>query len=95
MIKVGKIDLNNAVLKKKKSKKNLIQSKEKKENSLIIVSKKPLNSMNGKEAQIGETIRIPSHIKAKGTKKTLFGAAVKSEIKQGTQNMNKRIQNLQ
>ena len=51
--------------------------------------------MNGKEAQIGETIRIPSHIKAKGTKKTLIGVAVKSEIKQGTQTMNKRIQNLQ
>ena len=44
-MKVGKIDLNNAVQKMKKKKKTLIQSKEKKADSLIIVSKKPFNSL--------------------------------------------------
>jgi hypothetical protein len=44
-VKVGKIDLNNAVQKMKKKKKTLIQTKEKKADSLIIVSKRAFNSL--------------------------------------------------
>lgn len=82
----------------KKKKKTLIQSKEKKADSLIIVSKKPFNSLtqNSNQPSAGETLKIPSHIKPKPKKTATGGAgAAKSASKQPSQNINKRLANLQ